>query len=239
MSVVLLHGFTQTGASWAPLLPHLATTSLIAPDLPGHGSAGQVRTDLAATADQLVDEFANPILVGYSMGGRLALHAAIRQPARVRGLVLIGATPGIADVDEREARRRSDAQLADHVEDIGVEAFLSEWLAQPLFATLPAASRTLEDRRTNTADGLAWSLRTWSTGAQQSQWVSLSLVTCPVLLVTGSLDTKFTEIAQRMQHAIGRHCRHDVIKGAGHSAHLEQPAEVARVINEFVRLIDG
>lgn len=239
MSVVLLHGFTQTGASWAPLLPHLATTSLIAPDLPGHGSAGQVRTDLAATADQLVDEFANPILVGYSMGGRLALHAAIRQPARVRGLVLIGATPGIADVDEREARRRSDAQLADHVEDIGVEAFLSEWLAQPLFATLPAASRTLVDRRTNTADGLAWSLRTWSTGAQQSQWESLSLITCPVLLVTGSLDTKFTEIARRMQHAIGRNCRHVVIDGAGHSAHLEQPAEVTRVINEFVRLIDG
>ncbi|MFM8530315.1 MAG: alpha/beta fold hydrolase, partial [Ilumatobacteraceae bacterium] len=149
MSVVLLHGFTQTGASWAPLLPHLATTPLIAPDLPGHGSAGQVRTDLTATADQLVDEFANPILVGYSMGGRLALHAAIRQPAQVRGLVLIGATPGIADVDEREARRRSDAQLADHVEDIGVEAFLSEWLSQPLFATLPAASRTLVDRRTN------------------------------------------------------------------------------------------
>lgn len=238
MSVVLLHGFTQTGASWAPLLPHLATTPWIAPDLPGHGSAGHVRTDLAATADRLVDEFPNSILVGYSMGGRLALHAAIRQPARVRGLVLIGATPGIADVVEREARRRSDAQLADHVEDIGVQAFLSEWLSQPLFTTLPAASRTLEDRLSNTADGLAWSLRTWSTGVQQSLWDSLSLIRCPVLLVTGSLDTKFTEIARGMQRSMGDRCRHAVVDGAGHSAHLEKPADVARVMDDFVTSID-
>lgn len=234
MSLVLLHGFTQTGASWSPIVPHLTSAPSIAPDLPGHGSAVDTRTDLATSADLLVDRYPDSVLVGYSMGGRLALHAAIRRPVQVRALVLIGATPGIADPDEREARRLRDAQLADHVVDVGVGQFLEEWLDQPLFASLPEDRRGLQDRRNNSADGLAWSLRTWSTGAQRSLWDSLSSITCPVLLITGSLDTKFTSIAEKMQNLIGHRCRHVVVQDAGHSAHLEQPVIVGQLIDEFV-----
>lgn len=234
MSLVLLHGFTQTGASWSPIVPHLTSAPSITPDLPGHGSAVDTRTDLATSADLLVGRYPDSVLVGYSMGGRLALHAAIRRPVQVRALVLIGATPGIADPDEREARRLRDAQLADHVVDVGVGQFLEEWLDQPLFASLPEDRRGLQDRRNNSADGLAWSLRTWSTGAQRSLWDSLSSITCPVLLITGSLDTKFTSIAEKMQNLIGHRCRHVVVQDAGHSAHLEQPVIVGQLIDEFV-----
>ena len=233
MTIVLLHGFTQTGASWGPLSKHLTSSPVISPDLAGHGSAVDVRDDLATAADRILDDHPGSILVGYSMGGRLALHAAVHDPSRLRGLVLIGATPGIADGAEREARRIRDNQLADRVEDIGLEAFLTEWLDQPLFATLPPERRTLDDRRSNTVAGLAWSLRHWSTGVQDSLWDSLALVTCPVLLVTGSLDTKFTEIARSMLASIGSRSRHVIVDGAGHAVHLEQPRIVAELIDDF------
>lgn len=239
MTLLLLHGFTQTGASWEPVSVHLASAPVVAPDLPGHGTAGEVREDLVATADRLVDNLPSSILVGYSMGGRLALHAAVRKPALIRGLVLIGATPGIADPVERESRRLSDAQLANRIEEIGVEPFLTEWLDQPLFATLPPERRTLDDRRSNTSKGLAWSLRAWSTGVQDSLWDSLSRITCPVLLVTGGLDTKFTEIARSMLRPIGDRSRHVIVDDAGHAVHLEQPRLVAELIDDFARSSNG
>jgi len=233
MSVVLLHGFTQTGASWAPLLPHLATTSLIAPDLPGHGSAGQVRTDLAATADQLVDEFANPILVGYSMGGRLALHLALAEARRIEALVLESASPGLEADDERAARRAADDALAASIERDGVEAFLARWQETPVLASqreLRASLRreAAEERRGNRVAGLAASLRGMGTGAQLWLGDRLADLQVPVTCVAGSGDAKFAAIASNMTGRIPGASLE--ILPAGHNVHLEHPEAFARLL---------
>src|SRR5690606_35878116 len=112
--------------------------------------------------------------VGYSMGGRLVLQAALSRPELVERLVLIGATPGIEDAGERAERRARDDELAAHVVEVGVDAFIDEWVAQPMFAGLPVDSDCDAARRANTAEGLAASLRGCGTGAQPSLWGRLA-----------------------------------------------------------------
>src|SRR5215212_7742503 len=135
--LVLLHGFTQTGRSWQPVRQALAARyRSLAPDLPGHGDFAGRRPASFAACDAYLRALARGpfTLAGYSMGGRIALHAALSLGPAVERLVLIGASPGIADPVERAERAASDAALADRIESIGVEAFVREWGAQPLFA---------------------------------------------------------------------------------------------------------
>src|SRR3954447_26110618 len=128
--LVLLHGFTQTGRSWGPVREALGSRyRCFAPDLPGHGdSAGRRPATFDAVAAYVgalkPERFA---LCGYSMGGRLALDVALRMPARVQWLVLVGASPGIPDAAERAARKAADEELADRIESDGLEAFVASW----------------------------------------------------------------------------------------------------------------
>src|SRR4051794_36701606 len=162
--LVLLHGFTQTGRSWRPVVELVAPRyRCFAPDLPGHGDAAERRpvsfdAVAAYVAAARAPAFA---LCGYSMGGRLALDFALRMPARVTRLVLVGASPGLADPAERQARRQADEELAARVERDGLEAFVDAWGAQPLFAHQPrgVAGMARADRMRNTAAGLAAALR--------------------------------------------------------------------------------
>src|SRR3954454_7729676 len=134
--VVLLHGFTQTGTAWRPVVRALGgRPGVLAPDLPGHGTMAARRP---ATADAVIAYLraaAPPrfVLGGYSMGGRLALAVALALPERVASLLLVGATAGIEDPHERAARARDDAALADRIERDGVAAFAEAWSALPLF----------------------------------------------------------------------------------------------------------
>ncbi len=162
--VVLVHGFTQTSASWADIAAELAADhEVVAVDLPGHGGSGPA-LDLWATADELVATGGPATYVGYSLGGRVALHAALAHPEAVQRLVLLGATAGIDDAAERAARRAADETLAASIEQHGVDAFLQQWLALPLFAGLPKEAAGLDERRANTVEGLAASLRLAGTG---------------------------------------------------------------------------
>jgi len=135
--VVLVHGFTQTGVSWAPVSA-LMSASVVTPDVPQG-------TDFTAVARALDEGAAT--YVGYSQGGRLCLQLALDRPEVVHELVLVSASPGIADDAERAARRDADERLAQEIERDGVDAFLAHWLAQPLFASLPPARAGLVDRR--------------------------------------------------------------------------------------------
>ena len=147
-------------------------------------------------------------------------------------LVLIGATGGIDDNDERRQRRAADEQLADHLEDIGVDAFLDEWLAQPLFASLSPQQSYREVRRTNSTEGLASSLRQCGTGTQDALWDQLDQLSMPVLVLAGTLDEKFTDLGRRLVTAIGANAEFIAIDEAGHCAQLEQPeATAAAIIN--------
>jgi 2-succinyl-6-hydroxy-2,4-cyclohexadiene-1-carboxylate synthase len=233
--VALVHGFTQTSASWGPVAERLARWFEVVPvDLPGHGGSGAVRVGFAEAAG-LVGKAGGPAAyLGYSLGGRLCLRLALDRPDLVEGLVLVGASPGIADPAARAERRAADERLARRIERDGVAAFLDDWLAGPLFATLPEEAAGREERLANTAEGLASALRRLGTGAQEPLWDRLGQLRPPALLVAGERDPKFARIAMEMAAAIGPTAQVALVPGAGHAAHLERPAATAALIEEFL-----
>ncbi len=229
--VVLVHGFTQTHRSWDAVAAALAPRfEVVTIDLPGHGGSASARLDFAATAAALVDAGGPATYAGYSMGGRLCLRAALDHPQAVRSLVLVGASPGIADPAEREERRRSDSRLATDLAAAGTRAFLEAWLAQPMFETTDPRPEDLEARRANPPEGLAWALRALGTGAQEPLWDRLGELAMPVLLVAGSGDAKFRALAERMAAAVGPRARTAWVEGAGHAVPLDRPSDCASLI---------
>jgi 2-succinyl-6-hydroxy-2,4-cyclohexadiene-1-carboxylate synthase len=232
--VVLVHGFTQTLAAWTPVGERLGRRQVVRVDLPGHGGSGGVRVGFAEAAGLLGAAGGAGTYVGYSLGGRLCLRLALDRPDLVGALVLVGASPGIADPGQRAARRAADEALARELERDGVAAFLDRWLAGPLFATLPAHSAGRAGRLANTADGLAAALRRLGTGAQEPLWDRLTGLRPPALLVAGERDPKFAAIAREMAAAIGPSARVVLVPGAGHAVHLERPAELAALIEQFL-----
>jgi 2-succinyl-6-hydroxy-2,4-cyclohexadiene-1-carboxylate synthase len=234
--VLLAHGFTQTAQSWS-LVQHLLRArgfdDIKAIDLPGHGSADDVRADLWGSADHLVAAGGRTTYIGYSMGGRIGLHAALAHPHEVERLVLIGATAGIDNADARAQRRTDDELLADRIGTIGVEAFIDEWLQNRLFAGLTPNQALREDRLHNTADGLASSLRLAGTGTQAPLWDRLIEISCPVLLLVGQHDQKFRAIAERMATALPN-AELRAIDDAGHSVHLEQPERIVDALVDWM-----
>jgi 2-succinyl-6-hydroxy-2,4-cyclohexadiene-1-carboxylate synthase len=235
---VLAHGFTQTARSWATferlLRARLADVVTVAVDLPGHGDAPPpADADLWASAGRLVEAGGSGTYVGYSMGGRVALHAALASPDAVRRLVLIGATAGIEDAHERRARRDADEQLADHIESVGVPAFIDEWLSNALFAGLTDATALRADRLRNTAERLSASLRATGTGTQEPLWDRLDAIECPVLVLVGEHDHKFTGLGRRLVDALAD-AELSVVPDAGHSVHLEQPEATVAALTTWL-----
>ena len=233
--VVLVHGFTQTLAAWAPVGGRLAARcQVVRVDLPGHGGSGAVRVGFADAAGLVGEAGGTGMYVGYSLGGRLCLRLALDRPDLVRRLVLVGASPGIADPGARAARREADEALAAGIERDGVAAFLDRWLAGPLFASLPAAAAGREDRLANRPGGLAYALRRLGTGAQEPLWGRLAGLRPPTLLVAGALDAKFAGIARATATAVGPRARVALVGGAGHAVHLERPDAMAALIEDFL-----
>jgi len=239
---IALHGFTGQGADFDPLRACLPTSArLTTPDLPGHGSKRSQRqlTDYSLASHlQLISEAATApqvTLLGYSMGGRLALHWAIAHPDRIRRLILVGASPGLAIPEERDERRLADATLAEFIRTRGLEAFFKYWHNQTFFQPMMRLPRErlepiLTRRAQNDPEGLALSLENVGTGTLPSLWHRLKEVRFPVDLVTGEHDVKFTRIA----HEMGAHlpkARHSLIEGAGHAAHLEKPSDLAMLLS--------
>jgi len=233
--LVLVHGFTQTGASWRPVrtLFESAGHDVDTPDAPGHGDRAAEPADLWRGAEVLAAGRARSTWVGYSMGGRLALHIALAHPPCVERLVLVGTSPGLAGEPERAARRAADEALAGRVLEIGVAPFLDEWLAQPLFASLPPEAADKDARLANTADGLAASLRLASTGAQDSLWDRLGEITVPTLLVVGGNDGKFRDLAFAMAQRLPQAAVVE-LGGCGHACHLEAPERFADAVIDFI-----
>ncbi len=240
-AMLALHGFTGSGLDFAPLA-HALGTAVHCPDLPGHGGTRGCSGIEAAADDQvkLCRELGadSPVLLGYSMGGRTALTLSCRHRGFARALVLVGASAGLADPEEREARRLADEQLAGQLEADGTSAFIDRWQQLPLLQSQqrmdPLQWQAFSARR-RAADpaGLASSLRTMGTGSMPSLWDRLSEVQIPTLLVTGEEDARYTEIAQEMATRMtAAQC--SVVAGAGHSPHLERPAAVAELVQEFL-----
>jgi 2-succinyl-6-hydroxy-2,4-cyclohexadiene-1-carboxylate synthase len=234
-ALVLLHGFTQTRQSWRRTAQALqGRYRVLVPDLPGHGQANQ-RTasfDACAAYVRALVKDRTFTLAGYSMGGRVALHTALTLgPSIVTRLVLVGASPGLADPEERAKRRAADDALADRIEAIGIEAFAREWGSQPLFAGQGerVAAAAYADRLRNTPQGLASALRGLGTGVMTPLWDRLPQLAIPVTLIVGERDTKFRGIADAMHERLPN-SQVVVVEGAGHAVQLEEPAAVADAI---------
>ncbi len=248
---VFLHGFTGSSKSWEPIWERLRAASLgsafYAPDVVGHGRTDAPQSvdrytmtaaalDLARLLDLMAETRVD--LVGYSMGGRLALHFAAAYPERVRRLVLEGATPGIENEHEREERTMRDTELAAWIETHGIAAFVERWEALPLFSTqqkLPANVREAQRiaRLGNRPHGLANSLRGMGTGAQDSLWHRLDSIKAKTLLIAGEADEKFRAIAHKMRPRLPD-SRVVIAPGAGHNVHLESPDFFADVVSAFL-----
>ena len=188
------------------------------------------------TSIQIVqDAGAGGAVVGYSLGGRIALHAAVRNPAAFRALVLVGATPGIDDETVRRSRRAADESLADWFETERIDAIVDFWESQPVFATqdhdLVIAQRP--GRLAHDPRWLAAMLRATGQGALDPVWDRLRAITAPVLALAGEHDDNYAAIAERMAAELPEG-RFATVPDAGHAAHLEQPEAVAELVGDFL-----
>ncbi len=246
--LVLLHGFTGSAKSWGPLLDTFANIGfqVIALDMLGHGQSSapadpkrydieHCRADILAALQQLDVAPQQAILLGYSMGGRVALYTALS--GYFRALILESTSPGLLDPAERAQRQQSDNALADRIEREGVRAFIDYWQDIPLFAsqqTMPQDRRAAQrvQRLDNNAIGLANSLRGLGTGVQPALHSQLQELTLPVLLMAGALDSKFCTIAHQMAPQLPN-SRLAIVSDAGHTIHLEQPERFATLLHAF------
>jgi 2-succinyl-6-hydroxy-2,4-cyclohexadiene-1-carboxylate synthase len=238
--LVLLHGFTQTARLWGPFGDLLARDhTLVALDLPGHAGSDEVRADLPITADLVRDAVTASIgpepcdLLGYSLGARVALHVATGTDLEIRRLVVVGATGGIEDLAARARRREADDATAAALEVSGdVAAFIDRWVSGPMFSRLSDAAQT-DERRRNSAAGLASSLRLAGTGTQEPLWDRIPKLTVPLLALAGTDDTRFGAHAFRLARA-APHGVASLIPGGGHAVHLAQPDLVGRLVGHWL-----
>ena len=246
--LLLLHGFTGSAATWRPFRDAWPSTRQLAADLPGHGRSlappdrprphdidGTIDALLAAMDDRGAGGFA---LLGYSMGGRIALRLALRAPERVAALIVVSASPGIADAAARARRLTSDRALADRIEREGVPAFVDYWQSLPLWESqrrLPPAAREALRAQClrNDAAGLAASLRAAGAGADPPLLDALAGLRCPALLIAGALDPAYCDHAAAMGARLpdGRVA---IVPGAGHAVHLEQPDRFRALVAGFL-----
>lgn len=244
--ILFLHGFLGNGQEWEEIVSYLAEDyRCLTVDLPGHGkSAGLNRhpdwgmENTAAALIALLNELAikKCFVIGYSMGGRLALYLAFHYPRYFTKVILESASPGLITEEERRERIARDEQLAQRLETGDFREFLLEWYRQPLFQTLlqhPQFEGIFRNRLQNDPRALAKSLREMSTGRQPSLWEELSSNKIPLLLIVGGKDAKFRSIAAEMAD-ICPAARVKPIESCGHNVHFENPIEFAKGIKSFL-----
>lgn len=233
--LVLVHGFTQTGRSWDPLVPLFGDHfDVVAPDLPGHGRRGGVHVGMEEAVRLLGEEGGRGAYVGYSMGGRVALNLALARPDLVERLVLVSTSAGIEDGHDRAARREADEELAAALEEQGIDVFLEEWLAQPLFADLTPETAGRQARRENTAAGLAAALRLLGQGSMEPLWRRLVDLRMPVLVVAGERDESYCLQAVHLGGWMGERATLAMVPGAGHACHLQEPRQFVDLVVSFL-----
>lgn len=229
MRVVTIPGFSLSGSSWDPVSAMLPQEwDIVGLDVPDEG-------DMRAAVEALTTAGGSGVYAGYSMGGRLALMAAVEHPDVVRGLVVVSATPGIADDGARAERRRTDRELADWIESHSTEAFLQRWLDMKMFASLPrdeAGRHRLDDPAV-----IAGQLRRLGQGLQESLWHRIAEIEVPVRLVVGGDDVGYASIAREAAGLIGEQAKVVVVPDAGHALLLEAPEQVAAVVAEVVTAV--
>jgi len=245
--LLLLHGFTGRGTAWGAHATAFARSfRVITVDLPGHGRTGTAAPD-RMTVERTADDLATILgragavpadVLGYSLGARIALRLAVAHPGVVRRLVLESPSAGLETADERAARRRADEDLAARLEADGIDAFVTEWARQPVFASHAAlpparAARLRAMRLANSPNGLAASLRSAGQGAMEPLFVRLGGIDARTLVIAGALDDRGRPRAERVARGIPG-ARLEIIADAGHTPHEEHPAAFRRLALDFL-----
>lgn len=243
--IVLLHGFTGSSLTWTPFITEYRHQfKLITIDLPGHGKTVSntprpmelLCSDLLKLVKHL--KLTTFHLIGYSMGGRIALSFSMYYPENVLSLTLESASPGLRLRTERIERMKKDEKLAERIESDGIKAFVNAWEQISLFTTqkklsIDTQTAIRKERLSQSEKGLAQSLRSIGTGKQPSWWGNLADFTGPVLLIVGEADKKFVNINKQMQKRFPS-ADLAVAKEAGHAVHIEQPETFGQLVTPFI-----
>jgi 2-succinyl-6-hydroxy-2,4-cyclohexadiene-1-carboxylate synthase len=246
--VFLLHGFTGSSSDWMEIIPNLNKNfSYVAVDLIGHGQSDSPNElnhyktpSLLTQLDEVFKNFTKDhfILKGYSMGGRAALSYAAAYPENLLGLILESSSPGIAEEKSRQERVLADEKIIKMIEGKSLEEFIEFWINQDLFASLKNLPKEKfeqiqKSKIKNQKIGLINSLRGFGTGVMPPLHNKLNSIKCKTLLVTGELDSKFSNINRELKKKL-INSRHKIVKDSGHIVHFEKPEEFVKVVNEFL-----
>ncbi|PFA64035.1 2-succinyl-6-hydroxy-2,4-cyclohexadiene-1-carboxylate synthase [Bacillus sp. AFS015802] len=246
--LVFLHGFTGDTTTWASVTDALsASYQCVSIDLIGHGRTDSPKDDSRYTMDRVSEDIyyilnqlgiGNAVLLGYSMGGRTALHFSVKYPQKVKTLILESSSPGLKTLEARAERRKKDQGLAERIEREGIKNFVDFWQEIPLFASqkrLSAEERSeiRKQRLSQSTIGLSNSLRGMGTGAQDSLWGELGKLSIPVHLLVGELDQKFVGIAENMKK-LNPAFNIVTFSNTGHAIHVEEPRKFGTIIEDLL-----
>ncbi len=247
--LLFLHGFTGSSQNWLPIVSMFEDAyQCILIDILGHGRTDsppdsslydieKVSSDIISILDELLID--NVTIIGYSMGGRLALALAVNYPKRINKLILESSSPGLLLESERNTRFKNDVTLANDIRENGIEWFVNYWEQIPLFKTQHSLStevkQAIRNQRLNNNNtiGLVNSLIGMGTGSQPSYWDRLVSLEIPVLLICGEVDQKFCEIAKQMSKKLPN-AKVEKITGVGHAIHVEHPKFFGKIVSEFL-----
>ncbi|MER2129258.1 2-succinyl-6-hydroxy-2,4-cyclohexadiene-1-carboxylate synthase [Solibacillus sp.] len=247
-TLVLLHGFTGSTKTWQQVVKALSkSVRCILVDLTGHGQTSAPKNVAVYSMTYQIDTLHELFqqlhlekftLLGYSMGGRVALSYAVKYPDKVEQLVLESASPGLKSEEERAARKEADDALAEKILANGIESFVDKWENIALFASQKFLSEHVQqeirtERLQQRAIGLANSLRGMGTGVMPNLWDDLTILPMPVTLLTGALDEKFVTLNEKMQNLL-THAKHLTIPAVGHAIHVENPLKFATIVEEMI-----
>ena len=248
-TVVFLHGFSGSSNDWFSILPKINKNfSPIAIDFVGHGKSSSPEKESDYSVYELIKQInfvlkyydiKEPILAGYSMGGRAALAFAVHSTNIPRALILESTTPGIENDKDKLERVNNDIGLARNILTFGIDWFADYWTNIPLFESqksLPLNVKNFvrREKLNQNVIGLANSLRGFGTGKMPSLWNNLKTLRLKTLLITGELDKKFTKINQTVIK-FKPNAEHFIIPETGHNTHLEKPAEFTILVNNFLK----
>jgi len=246
--VLLIHGFTGSSEDWNDVRNSMKGVRFLLLDLPGHGrsdSSPDLKYYTQENLVKLIEDIRNGlglkrlIIIGYSMGGRLALSYAVEYPDNLQKLIIESGHAGLETEEERSERTNQDEKLADFIVQNEIDDFVDFWMSKDIFVTqsnLPESERVeIRNRKLlNSTRGLSNMLKGFSPGRMTPLWDKLRKVHCDTLLIAGELDVKYCEVGKKMQNKI-INSRLEIVDGAGHNVHLEKRDRFIKLIDDFIK----
>lgn len=246
--LIFFHGFTGSSIDWKNITPQINQDfSSFGIDLIGHGKSSSPKETEFYTSDSIVNQIYNVVTgiikkkiipIGYSMGGRAALSFAVKHPELLQGLILESTTPGIENEILRNERAARDEEIAEYIETHTMEEFTEFWMDMEIFNTLRRFSeekrkQMRESRISNSKTGLTNTLKGFSTGKMPALHKELGSIKAKTLLITGELDTKYTELNNKIVNQF-KNAEHTIIKNAGHNTHIEEEKKFTEAVNKYL-----